>query len=149
MKIVFVCTGNTCRSPMAEIIMKNKLKSAGISKVRVSSAGVSAVDGEKMSKNSFDALKELGYKPYGFKSKMITEKIVRTADIVVCMTDRHKLFFKGFKNVTTMDELAGLGNVPDPYGQGMDVYLKTAYFISAACEIILTRLINEKGDILK
>jgi protein-tyrosine-phosphatase len=134
---------------MAEIIMKNKLKNAGVSKVRVTSAGVSAIDGGKMSANSSSALKELGYKPYGFKSKPVSEKLIRTADLVICMTAQHKLFFKGFKNVTTMNELAGLGDVPDPYGQGVDVYLNTAYFISAACEIILTRLINEKGDILK
>ena len=50
--IIFVCTGNTCRSPMAEIILKTKLKNAGITDVKVSSAGLCASLGEKMSKNS-------------------------------------------------------------------------------------------------
>lgn len=145
-KIVFVCTGNTCRSPMAEIIMKNKMKDAGITDFRVTSAGVSAIRGGKMSMNSFRALKKMGYKPYGFKSKPLTDKLVRSADLVICMTSSHKMFMKGYDNVYTMNELAMLGDIPDPYGGNLETYEKVAYIISASCEIILSRIINEKGD---
>lgn len=145
-KIVFVCTGNTCRSPMAEIIMKNKIKDAGLSDIRVTSAGVAAVKGNKMSRNSFLALKNMGYKPYGFKSKPITDKLIAGADLVICMTSTHKLYMKGYENVYTMNELAMLGEIPDPYGGNLELYEKTAYAISASCEIILSRIINEKGD---
>lgn len=145
-RILFVCTGNTCRSPMAEIIMKNKIKEAGVTDVRVSSAGIMALNGSKMSENSFKALKKLGLKPYGFKSKQLTEKHVRNADVIICMTAEHKRFFGGLKTVRTMNEVSGLGDIPDPYGQSQEVYEKTAYCISAACEIILNRIINEKGE---
>ena len=61
---------------MAEIILKNKIKLAGIKGVRVWSAGLNTADGLKMSKNSFEALKKLGYKPYGFKSRQLTDEML-------------------------------------------------------------------------
>ena len=95
-RIMFVCHGNICRSPMAEIILKNKLKLAGVKGIRVSSAGLSAIDGQKMSENSQKALKLLGCKPYGFKSKQLTKKMVLSADVTICMTESHKRALVGF-----------------------------------------------------
>jgi protein-tyrosine phosphatase len=75
---------------MAEIILKSKLKLAGIKGVSVSSAGLMAVEGDKMSKNSRLALRQLGYKPTAFKSKRLTVELIMKADVVVCMTAEHK-----------------------------------------------------------
>ena len=142
-RILFVCTGNTCRSPMAEIILKSKLKFASINGIRVWSAGLSATDGDKMSKNSQEALKLLGYKPYGFKSRQITVELLNKCDMVICMTENHKRALSGFKNVYTIAELTGLPDITDPYGGNINVYVKTSHQLEDACNMILEKLINE------
>ncbi len=141
-KIVFVCTGNTCRSPMAEIILKQKLKLAGEKRVVVTSAGLSAENGAKISRNSAKALKELGYKSYAFKSKPLTVELLNKADLVLCMTKSHKDWLHGYENVFTVSEFTGLPDVPDPYGGDLNVYIKTSHHIVDACDIILEKILS-------
>lgn len=145
-RVLFVCTGNTCRSPMAEIILKSKLKNIGIKNVKVSSAGLNTSDGLKMSKNSFEALKLMGYKPYGFKSKRLTEQMIAKSDAVICMTESHKYALANYLNVYTISQLTGLGNIEDPYGGNINVYIKTSHQLEDACNIILEQILNKQGE---
>ena len=131
---------------MAEIILKNKLKLAGVLDVKVKSAGLSTFDGQKMSKNSFEALKLMGYKPYGFKSKQLTRQMLEKSDLVLCMSASHKKALNGFKNVYTIDEVTWIGDILDPYGGNINVYVKTSHQLEDACNIILKNILEVKGE---
>ena len=90
---------------MAEIILKTKIKLSGLKRVTVKSAGLNATDGKKMSKNAFQALKLLGYKPYGFKATKVTGGNLIKSDLIICMTKEHKSYISNFPNVYRSSEL--------------------------------------------
>lgn len=125
--------------------MKTKLRLSGIRGISVKSAGLNCSDGEKMSKNSFRALKLLGYKPYGFKSTRATGATLIKSDVVICMTREHKSYISNFPNVYAMSEITGY-DIADPYGGDINVYVKTSHEIEDACNIILQKIIEEKGE---
>ena len=143
--ILFVCTGNTCRSPMAELILKNKLKKQGIAGYRVKSAGLTAKDGDKISPNSRKALKLLGINVSGFKSRLCDVKVLLSSDLVICMTSSHKEKIKNYPWVYTLGELTGVGEIIDPYGQDEKVYEKTMRQIEKGCNVLINMII--KGEI--
>jgi len=85
--VLFVCTGNVCRSPMAEGLLRNALK--GSNRIRVVSAGVGAIDGQAPSSHAVQALLELGIDISRQRSRMLTGELVGLADYIFGMTHGH------------------------------------------------------------
>ena len=137
MNIYLVCTGNTCRSPMAEAILRAK----NIENVTVRSAGINAQDGIPIANNAKMLIEEAGM-PYTEVSRAVTEEDVDWADYVFTMTDAHKgilhhLFpedrnkiftLKGFIK-TSLNE-----DVQDPYGGNLETYQDTFYELSTVID---------------
>lgn len=123
-KFVFVCTGNTCRSPMAEAIMKNKGFEA-------KSAGIFAFPGAPISKEAQDVLKENGIE-FDHTAKTFHQQLGEWADIILTMTQSHKDYMaKTYPMFTsklyTLKEYAvgEPGDVMDPFGGTIDTYRST------------------------
>jgi glycine hydroxymethyltransferase len=85
--ILFICTGNVCRSPMAEALFRRAVKGRG--DFRVLSAGIGAMDGQPPSPHSVRAMRELGVDISAQRSRMLTAELVRSADLILGMTHSH------------------------------------------------------------
>ena len=82
-KILFVCTGNTCRSPMAENIFRAKVKGRGYKEVKVASAGLMCYEGEEMTENARLALNAMGLKVGKHRSRQFRLNMVEEYDLIL------------------------------------------------------------------
>ncbi len=146
MRILFVCTGNLCRSPMAEYLMKEMARQYGID-IEVKSAGILAVHGEPATEETVAVLQELGINVKSHRSKPLDWDLLDWADIILTMEGWQKRQIltrvpEMDNKVFTLTEFAGEeGEVTDPYGTARQTYRQVRDQIYMLVEKALRKII--------
>lgn len=144
-RVLFVCTGNTCRSPMAEYLLRSKIKNLKIKWWDVSSCGIQAEVGGNISPNSKTALAEIGIVTDKFAPRQLTQKIINSSTIVICMTQNQKKLLEECGNVFCIRDVCGY-DVPDPYGMDLAAYRAARDALSHACDVLIKDYITQYKD---
>ena len=143
-KIVFVCTGNTCRSPMAVCIFKKMLKEKKVAEnFVVHSAGINAGNNLPMNDNAIKALKTLNIPVLQHSSMRVEENDILESNIVITMTTEQKEFLSNYKNVYSIKQLAKSEDILDPFGEDFECYLKVCQRLIKDLNKILNLLVEE------
>ena len=139
MKILFVCTGNTCRSPMAKAIAEDYCKNRF--DFEIDSAGLFINDIDGVSNNAVMAMKEMGIDISDHIPTQLTLDIANNADIIVPMTKNHALTLCSYG--ISEDKIKPLGaEIPDPYMCDIDVYRKCRDVLKEEIEKMLEGMVE-------
>lgn len=146
MHITFICTGNTCRSPMAEGIARKIINEQyPDSGITVSSAGLNTFNGSPASQHSIDACREIGIDLLGHRSQRINQEIADNTDLFAVMTPSHAQFLR--QCGVPSDKIAVLGSgVPDPFGRDLEQYCACRDSLIKAVESLLAELTARNGE---
>ena len=148
MNILFVCSGNTCRSPLAEALAKKIATTRGMKDMNVSSAGTNAWDNVPATDEALLVGMEREVDLTGHRARKLTQAIVSEADLIFVMTPGHLEQVKqlgGRGKVHVIDEYASgtvNGGISDPYGGNLEAYRGTADTLEEEIGKIFDRLSN-------
>jgi protein-tyrosine-phosphatase len=153
MRVLFVCTGNTCRSALAETLARKIAIERGLSDIESSSAGTSAWEGASASDGALLVGLERGLDLNGHRARQLDRDLVQGADLVLAMGPHHLERIEalgGTGRAFLLTEYASHGAesrpVNDPMGAELDVYRATADELERELRRVFDRLAAERGS---
>jgi protein-tyrosine-phosphatase len=151
-KIVFVCSGNTCRSPLAEAIARQVLPGRLDFELEIGSAGTSALEGSPASRGSLEMADRHGLDLAGHQSRLVTRELLHDADLIVTMGVRHReavgeLDPDSLESTFLLTNFSDRhnGDIPDPIGSDLAIYEHTYLLIRDCIESMAVKLHNFDG----
>ncbi|NLO97307.1 MAG: low molecular weight protein arginine phosphatase [Peptococcaceae bacterium] len=142
MKLLFVCTGNTCRSPMAMGLARKYFPP----EVEIYSAGIYAWEGQRVSEQAVEALKKKGIDISSHRAKKLTKEMLAEADYILTMTlaqaDELRDVYPQYKEkIKTLGAWVGSEKeVPDPIGKPLEVYCSCARTLEQMIKVAAEKL---------
>lgn len=144
MKITFICTGNTCRSPMAQALAQRLCDRRGLQEYSFSSAGLNAFAGDEASPHAVEAMREVGVDLSAHRARILTSYELTEPGIFAVMSTTHQSMLMQAGVPADRIVLLG-GGIADPYGRSLESYRRCRDQLEAAVGALLDRLEEKRS----